>query len=228
MKPMARHLMNRFYRTILAIVCAGPLAGCPGTITGIVRDARTEDPISGARVVIERQADETTGDDGEFMLTVDPGEYSVEVSAPGYEPRTLPGIIVRSDPPVDLGEIPLAPDILDPGPLIRIINASTVTLADVAVLGDTDEVFMETVAPNTVESGSPVTLTRAGSEMFFAAQLDDGVSGEPLGWSGIAAPEMWFLIEPDDSNPDTLDVRQLSPMDAKLELDAVPGLLVRP
>ncbi len=57
------------------------------SLTGEVVDATTQEAISGAQIMLEGSDMETTsGDDGSFTFdSVEPGSYTITVSAEGYE-----------------------------------------------------------------------------------------------------------------------------------------------
>lgn len=60
-----------------------------GTITGLVYNALTNDPIAGANVtVIELGITTQTGADGTYEVSVPPGTYTLEAVASGYQPAT--------------------------------------------------------------------------------------------------------------------------------------------
>ncbi|MEM0347295.1 MAG: carboxypeptidase regulatory-like domain-containing protein [Zestosphaera sp.] len=60
-----------------------------GTITGLVFNALTNEPISGANVtVVELGMTVVTGPDGIYEVSVPPGTYTLEAAAYGYFPRT--------------------------------------------------------------------------------------------------------------------------------------------
>lgn len=82
----------------------------PSILTGIVRDASTGEPISGAVVVIDDS--EMTGDvhyqlltpaDGSFETAdIPPDTYTVETTASGYVPQTQSVIVVEGEPSTDM------------------------------------------------------------------------------------------------------------------------------
>jgi subtilisin family serine protease len=60
-----------------------------GTITGLVYDALTSNPIAGANVtVLELNMTTQTGGDGVYEVSVPPGTYTLEVTASGYQTAT--------------------------------------------------------------------------------------------------------------------------------------------
>jgi len=73
-------------------------AGTTGKITGTVVDAAGE-PVPGvAVVVVDREFEAATGDDGSYViLNVPPGTYELRVSRAGYEPIRIQGVVVSAD-----------------------------------------------------------------------------------------------------------------------------------
>lgn len=71
-----------------------------GALDGTVTDAETEAPIESATVTATRDADgtsheTTTNVDGEYQLSfLEPGDYTVEASATGYQDATQSGVTV--------------------------------------------------------------------------------------------------------------------------------------
>ncbi|MFQ3609950.1 MAG: carboxypeptidase regulatory-like domain-containing protein, partial [Fimbriimonadales bacterium] len=62
----------------------------PGTVSGVVRDADTSEPIAGARVTATigtiTRADVTTDGTGAYSFEVPAGQYVITATAPGYAP----------------------------------------------------------------------------------------------------------------------------------------------
>lgn len=88
---------------ILTTAGLGLAAQSTGVISGTVKDAKGA-PIAGATILLKRVGMEwnksiTTGEDGKFMqVGLDPREYDIEVSAPGFVPLKLRERIRVSDP----------------------------------------------------------------------------------------------------------------------------------
>lgn len=67
-------------------------------VRGTVTVASTGDPITGATVTIEPGGRTlTTGSDGAFTARLAPGTYAVSASAFGYDPGTVPDVVVVAD-----------------------------------------------------------------------------------------------------------------------------------
>ena len=83
-----------------------------GILTGVVYDADTRDPISGAQLWAERGAcctyQGTSDSTGTYTLTLPAGVYTVTVLAPHYWSDTIPGVVVTSTAPFTLN-LPLLP-----------------------------------------------------------------------------------------------------------------------
>ncbi len=88
---------------ILSTAALGLAAQSTGAFTGTVKDAKGK-PIPGASIVLKRVGMEwtktiTSGSDGKFMqVGLDPREYDIEVSAPGFVPIKLRERIRVSEP----------------------------------------------------------------------------------------------------------------------------------
>ena len=81
--------MRRVLRVFVALlalgVVAAPAAAQDDTVTGVVLDDRTGQPIRGVLVYVESQPVLTTTDaDGRFSLLLAPGNYSIVASMVGY------------------------------------------------------------------------------------------------------------------------------------------------
>ena len=72
-----------------------------GNVSGIVRDAKTGEPLAGVSLRISSGAQsETTITDGQghfIVFTLQPGEYTVTADKPGYGPQAVFGYIVDSE-----------------------------------------------------------------------------------------------------------------------------------
>jgi TonB-dependent receptor len=66
-----------------------------GTITGTVLDEKTGESLPGAVALIENSNQGASSDiDGQFVITVKPGTYTVVVRCISYQPRILTGLVV--------------------------------------------------------------------------------------------------------------------------------------
>ncbi len=88
--------------------------GAVGTLAGVVTDAVSGEPVTGAEVTITgpTRRHRTTGPDGTFSVVLPVGEYEVTASAFGYELVTVSDILVAAqqttDVPVVLPRLPRA------------------------------------------------------------------------------------------------------------------------
>jgi len=82
-----------FLLIVFALAAFGPVSAqgpTDGAFNGVIKDMDSGSPISGAKVVFRNrdtglEVTATTGSDGTFSKTaLPPGEYDIEVSAPGY------------------------------------------------------------------------------------------------------------------------------------------------
>jgi subtilisin family serine protease len=92
---------------INAFAATEPIALDSG-ITGTVTDADTGDPIAGATVATDTRST-TTGDDGTYTLRLEPGTYTLDADAFGYDPTTIPDIEVPDDQTFTQQDIELTP-----------------------------------------------------------------------------------------------------------------------
>lgn len=75
------------YATVVPVKAPPKMAA---NISGIVTDAATKKPITGARVFYKNLTTSITGDDGRFTLAVPGNNVSVGVEIPGYQSREIP------------------------------------------------------------------------------------------------------------------------------------------
>jgi hypothetical protein len=88
---MRASLHALFVILALAVAAAPGLAQGP-TVTGIVIDARTEQPIGDVLVYVESQpAFTSTDSEGRFALALPAGTYSITASVIGYNWKTCAG-----------------------------------------------------------------------------------------------------------------------------------------
>ena len=74
----------------LVVACAKDEVETTGSIYGIVNDADNGEPISGAHVTLNPGGKATnTGSDGRYeFLSMDPGQYTIQISKSGYKTNT--------------------------------------------------------------------------------------------------------------------------------------------
>ncbi len=95
-----------------------------GTITGTVRDA-TDAVIAGAKVKVTQTAttvsrETVTDERGQFSApSLRPGEYSITVTATGFQGRTFTGVTLAVDQTVNL------PAVLQPGTVEQSIEVTS-------------------------------------------------------------------------------------------------------
>jgi uncharacterized surface anchored protein len=72
-----------------------------GNVSGVVRDAKTGEPLAGVTLQISSgsQSETTTTDaQGHFIVfTLQPGEYTVSADKPGYGPQAVFGYVVDAE-----------------------------------------------------------------------------------------------------------------------------------
>jgi outer membrane receptor protein involved in Fe transport len=93
--------MKQCYSFLLAVLLLPALlaAGTTGKIAGTVLDAKNNDPVIGANIVIiGTSMGAATDPDGNYYITnIPPGTYSVRISAIGYNPVNYDQIKVNID-----------------------------------------------------------------------------------------------------------------------------------
>ena len=84
---------------ILCCISATLHSGTTGKIAGVVKDARSNEPLVGVNVVIEGTTlGSVTGIDGDFaILNVAPGSYRVKASMLGYASSVQTNVQVELD-----------------------------------------------------------------------------------------------------------------------------------
>lgn len=91
---------QRFIRALVALIVvsivAGPLAA--QTLSGIVIDERTGEPIRGAEIVLVGTPKATTSDlSGNFAIPLEAGAWEVKISHPTFTPQTLSVTIAEGE-----------------------------------------------------------------------------------------------------------------------------------
>jgi choice-of-anchor B domain-containing protein len=110
-----------------------------GTLSGVVRDAATSEPIAGAKVVaLADGSAASTGADGVYALYAPAGASSVRVSAFGYRSAVVPSGAVPLDGRVDLDvALEALPTVALSGTVRRSDTSAGVAGAAVRVAGTT-------------------------------------------------------------------------------------------
>ncbi|MEJ7737046.1 MAG: carboxypeptidase regulatory-like domain-containing protein [Chitinophagaceae bacterium] len=74
----------------------------PGRLTGIIRDDNNQ-PVSGVTISVEKEKKGTsTSVSGDYLLTLPPGNYTIVITAVGFESRRIGDIVIRSNAQTDL------------------------------------------------------------------------------------------------------------------------------
>ncbi|MGE5499264.1 MAG: carboxypeptidase regulatory-like domain-containing protein, partial [Syntrophothermus sp.] len=94
--------MNKFYQFIFLLFFSAPAflyAGTTGKISGNVKDKRTNEPLTGATVVVDgtRLGGTTDAKGDYYILNVPPGTYSVTATFIGYARTTVTQVRIKID-----------------------------------------------------------------------------------------------------------------------------------
>ncbi len=94
--------------------------GTTGKITGKVLDKETGDPLIGANVIVKDTYFGAAADvEGEFMIpNIPPGEYTLTISAVGYQKITIKHVLVKIDLTTNLGIIRISPQTVGLGVVV--------------------------------------------------------------------------------------------------------------
>ncbi len=103
-----RTLKNLMLFAIFGLMASNAFA--QGTVKGNVAEAKTNEPLPGADVVIVGTTKGVASDfDGNFVLEVPAGAQKIKISFVGYDPKVI-AITVEDGKTVDLGKINLTPN----------------------------------------------------------------------------------------------------------------------
>ncbi len=73
-----------------------------GSVTGVIRDDNNQ-PLAGASITVEKQKKGTTTSvNGDYVLSLSPGTYTVLISSLGFESRNITDVIVKGNAQTDL------------------------------------------------------------------------------------------------------------------------------
>ncbi|HZH54074.1 MAG TPA: TonB-dependent receptor, partial [Sphingobacteriaceae bacterium] len=141
-----------------------------GNISGVVRDAATAQPVSGATVALPASAKVTTSNaEGAFLFTGIPvGQHDIRISFVGYNQTTISGVMVESE-----SETSLNIDIAQKGEDIEevVITAARSRSSEIALLAEQQRSTM------TVQKIGAQELSRRGvSDAASAVTKMSGVS----------------------------------------------------
>jgi len=108
----------------------------PGTVSGVVKDSSTGDPIAGATVTVDGMSATTNSSGGYMVSDVPVGTYNVTVSADGYQSSS------QTDITVTAGETTIADFELTPvQPLNLLLYAGVAAVATVFIAGTAVYIF---------------------------------------------------------------------------------------
>lgn len=186
-----------------------------GSISGVVVDAATGDPLAGVNIkVLDQPLGAATNLDGEYLIDrLEPGTYSLNVKMMGYSEYQVIEIEVGDDEVTKLN-ISLAPEAIKGNEVIvtaRKVNSTTAGLlsnqqrAQTISTGISSEQISK--APNASASDAlkRVTgLTVADNKFVFVRGLSERYSQAQLNKSSIPSPEPDKRVVPFDIFPSNI------------------------
>lgn len=119
---------------LLVLVTAGTAAAQTGSVTGVVRDAATQGPISGALVEARGAGGAVTGSltdrSGRFRITgLAPGSYTIVASTLGYETTSTDPVTVGAGEAATV-TVMMAPDAVSLNPVVITVGRTEERVLD--------------------------------------------------------------------------------------------------
>jgi hypothetical protein len=197
---------------------APPASPTLGTFSGVVRDQAGGVPLADAKVeVIGRSGTVQTGPDGTFSMRLEPGTYTVRITAPGRLSRTIPKLVVPEDKPAKVEvRLAVAPK-PDPDSLIVNVIARLRRAAESAQLARrkgaatvSETISSETMKKSTgsdataaVSRATAVTIRESGggSKTVFVRGLGERYTSALLNGSRLPSPDALRRAVPLDLFP---------------------------
>ncbi|MES2629195.1 MAG: TonB-dependent receptor [Bacteroidota bacterium] len=97
-------MLRKIYLLFLTVLAALPVLAQPGSgsVKGKLTDQSNGEAMPFANVVAKRNGVVVSGaqtdfDGGYFIKPLEPGSYDIEASFPGYQPKKIAGVLVKSD-----------------------------------------------------------------------------------------------------------------------------------
>ncbi len=175
-------------------------AGITGKIAGKVTDSETNEPITGANVVIEGEAmGAATDDQGDyFILNVGPGTYTVQAVMIGYTTSTITEVQVSAERTIEIN-FSLNPTTIM-GEEIVVVADRDIIRKDVSgslISEDQEQVFQVPLVTDiqeflNLQAGIEGNLIRGGSPdqtgtMVDGLQVSNNRTNEPLIMTNLSA-----------------------------------------
>jgi len=168
-----------------------------GTIIGVVRNAKTQKPIEGAAIVATStalQGEETATSDhlGLYRLpSLPPGDYTVQVFAPGYDTSKRDGVTLHSDTTIRLD---LGVRASDDEEQVRVVvvDAPEVDVGSTSIGQTVDQEFTRRVPV-----AFPSDKGGANRSIEAVAEVVPGANNDRYGTSiaGTTSPENNYTID---------------------------------
>ncbi|RKZ53384.1 MAG: hypothetical protein DRR08_27400 [Candidatus Parabeggiatoa sp. nov. 2] len=152
----------------------------PGNIEGLVEDALTGNPLSGASVKIFRQGDlikeERTGTDGRYGFVLSEDDYILEISLAGYLPATVHIDVTRNETTTvtSLRQVPQAQsgNGIATGQLLNAFNGQGVSNATLNIRSGINVTSGTLVATTTTDSQGNYRLDLPGGNYTIEALIN--------------------------------------------------------
>lgn len=155
--------MRHFRQSILILTFLSITAvfAQTGTIRGTIKDAKTMEPLIGAKVMVETTSiGDLTDLDGNFELKVAAGTYSIKISYILYQTTVLTDIVVEADKVIVLDNV--------------LLNEETNTLGTVVV--STSKIENTEISITQMEKNAINTIDAIGQESMKKSGDGDAVS----------------------------------------------------
>lgn len=155
-------------------------AGTTGKISGVIRDAETNEPLAGANIVIQSTnmgaAADATGH--YFIINIPPGTYSIQASMMGYESvrRSEVRVIIDHTTPVDFA-----------------LKATTLTGEQVVIVANREVVQMDMSATQIAASAEQINVLPNVNKITEYINLQAGIEGENI--RGGSLDETQFMMD---------------------------------
>jgi hypothetical protein len=169
---------------MVVMLAAVVLAGCSGTVSGVVTSKFLKKPVAGATVAIGTVSAKTSAD-GRFTLTKVPtGKATLTIEKYGFESLKLPVEVKKTTGPIDvaLEDGVLRGKVTENAVVVQAINKATVKVGDSTAAVAADDTFrvlgvpiglqtVDVVAPNHEPFTTTVNVVPGQNNLSVALSL---------------------------------------------------------